>query len=62
MRERHENIDTIYSENKSLRESLYEKINEIEELQRKINVMESKNVSVLNENKKLQAYLDSTTE
>lgn len=48
MAERQENIDTLYEENKSLRESLLLKITEIEELQRKINVMESKNTALSN--------------
>ena len=48
IKERQEKIDTLYEENKSLRDSLLDKIAEIEELQRKINIMESKNASISN--------------
>lgn len=48
IKERQEKIDTLYEENKCLRDSLLDKIAEIEELQRKINIMESKNASISN--------------
>lgn len=41
-----------------MRESLLIKIDEIEDLQRKLTNIESKNISLLNENKKYKAIVE----
>lgn len=59
MKERQEKIDIVHAENKKLHDCLMKKIEEIEELQKKINSLESKNIAIANENMKNRAILDS---